>query len=134
MRDFEQIAYDARHWLRTTARPKITISSELANGIGLIRRKLAVTAFLPEPELLFALEHHTLRGNRYGAIVVKVAADSDNQPIDFRWFDDRYVVRSPLVYSPNKLLPLSDLSGMALDRVHERLAGVMSCVLQDIQR
>lgn len=130
-RDFDQLVFDARHWLSYT-RPRFAIRNELGMP-GLIKRQRTM---LDDPrEIIAALEvRQPFNRSRFvGAIALSVTDDDAlNDPAVLHWDSEGVVtVLSPLTYT-NGYVALSRLSGSVLDRVYERFAPPMEQVLLDI--
>lgn len=131
VRDFEQLIFDARHWLRD-ARPKPTIRNELGS-FGIVRRTRTV---LTDPlEIISAVETNSLlqSSRRVGAIILSATADTLQDAAILHWDTEGDVrVLSPLTFVPNEYVSLSRMTGIVLDRVYERFAPAMQQVLRTL--
>ncbi|MEI7632227.1 MAG: hypothetical protein WCJ60_02805 [bacterium] len=131
-RDFEQLIFDARHWLRES-KPKPTISNELGN-FGIVRRNK--TIIVDPLEIVAAIESTSIlkASRRVGAIILSATADKEQDSAVLHWDTEGSVkVLSSLTYVPNEYVPLSRLTGILLDRVYERFAPAMQQVLQTLE-
>lgn len=124
VRNFDQIVDDARYWLRAKAKVRPSWKNEVGN-FGFLRH--AYVGFSEPALLVTGSEHTTLRGKKFGAVVLRPEEGSEIAPITFRWMDGMYMVMSPLTLRPpGQLVVLDELSGVVLDAVFGVIEPVMS--------
>ena len=126
-RDFEQVVFDTRIWLRESGYSRVARKSELGSGFGVIRY---AQTLLEEPtEVVEAFEHRTFRGVHMGMLAVRPSIDTDLDPINFKWQETSGMsVMTPLTYQPERFVPLLSLTGVILDAVYDRLAPVADAI------
>ncbi len=126
-RDFEQVVFDTRVWLRESGCSRVARKSELGSGFGVIR--YAKTLIEEPTEEVEAFEHRTFRGAHMGMLAVRPYIDAGLDPINFKWGETSGMsVKTPLTYRPEQFVPLLSLSGVILDAVYDRLAPVANAL------
>mgnify|MGYP000061130533 CR=1 FL=1 len=126
-RDFEQVVFDTRVWLRESGCSRVARKSELGSGFGVIR--YAKTLIEEPTEVVEAFEHRTFRGAHMGMLAVRPSIDANLDPINFKWQQPSGMsVMTPLTYRPEQFVPLLSLSGVILDAVYDRLAPVADAI------